>query len=93
MRGATAVISITLFCIFTRCCCSKVYVALFKKSGWAHSKVSMLTDDSSGEFPVYHRLMADEFKKEGITLASQDLLARKKYLKPSDYGKVDYRSL
>lgn len=53
---------------------------LFKKLKWTDSRISMLTDDSSGEFPVYHRKMADEFKKNGITLARQDLLPKKRYL-------------
>lgn len=67
-------------------------MSLFKRREWTESKVSMLTDYSSGEFPVYHRIMSDEFKKQGITLASRDLLPRKQYFdEQSGYGKVRVR--
>ena len=77
--------------------CSQVYVAMFKRLGWTKSKVSLLTDDSSGEYPVYHSKMNNEFKKQGITLAAKELLPKMKYLfedfesdcsKPSPYAKV-----
>ena len=75
--------------------CRSVYVALIKELEWEKSKVSMLTDDSSGEFPVYHQIINEKFKDYGITLATRELLPRIQYLTESAtpgtanaYGKV-----
>ena len=76
--------------------CRSVYVALIKELEWEKSKVSMLTDDSSGEFPVYHQIINEKFKDYGITLATRELLPRIQYLTESAtpgtanaYGKVN----
>lgn len=60
---------------------------IFRQLELTRLKVAMLTTESSGDFAVYHQLMAEEFKKEGIDLVNRELLPRRDYL-PNGYKKV-----
>ena len=58
----------------------EVYIALFKELGWTNNKVSMMTDDSHGEYAIYHDIMSRKFEEKGIKLAAKILLPRPQYL-------------
>lgn len=67
----------------------EVYVAIFQRLELTGLKVSLLTDDSSGDFPVYHRLLADVFTQQDIDLVLRDVLPRRKFL-TNGYGTVSH---